>query len=128
MLKESITITVMVVCFADCAYADESASPPPDKTQYSIFNQVPDNLLKELASDRPKKSYSPVTVDAGHFQIEMDFADYAYGTYQGVWSDNFITADPVIKLGLTDNIDLEIQAASYQFIHNLDANTHQTIS
>jgi len=117
----------MLISFSNCAYADEAASPP-DKSQYSIFNPVPDNLLRDLASDRHTKSYSPVTVDAGHFQIEMDFANYAYGTYQGVWSDSFITADPVIKLGLTSRIDLEIQPGSYQFMHNLDANTRQTIS
>jgi len=125
--KSYSILFVMLISFSNCAYADEAASPP-DKSQYSIFNPVPDNLLRDLASDRPTKSYSPVTVDAGHFQIEMDFANYAYGTYQGVWSDSFITADPVIKLGLTSRIDLEIQPGSYQFMHNLDANTRQTIS
>jgi len=118
----------MAVGSTSCAYAEDGAAPAPDKSQYSIFNPTPDNLLRDLASDRPTKSYSPVTVDAGHFQIEMDFANYAYGTYQGVTTENFLTTDPVIKLGLTSRIDLEIQPGSYQFMRNFDANTHQEVS
>jgi hypothetical protein len=126
--KLVIAVVVMVVGFTEISRAADATAPVPDKSQYSIFNPTPDNLLRDLASDRPTKSYSPVTVDAGHFQIEMDLANYAYGTYQGVTTDSFLTANPVIKLGLTNRIDLEIQPGSYQFLRNFDANTHQTIS
>jgi len=129
MQKFSITLAaILLIGPVDGAYAEDAAAPVPDKSQYSIFNPTPDNLLRDLASDRPTKSYSPITVDAGRFQIEMDLANYAYGTYQGVTTDSFLTADPVIKLGLTNRIDLEIQPGSYQFMRNFDANTHQTIA
>jgi hypothetical protein len=131
MPKQKPSLILYVVLLAgsvDSADAEDVAAPAPDKSQYSIFNPTPDNLLRDLASDRPTKSYSPITVDAGRFQIEMDLANYAYGTYQGVTIDSFLTADPVFKLGLTSRIDLEIQPGSYQFMRNFDATTHQTIS
>lgn len=96
-------------------------APKPDKSGYSLFNPVPDALLRDLASDRPTKSFSPITVDAGHFQIEMDLANYSFGTNAGVTAKSFVTADPVIKLGLTNFADLEIQMGGYQSVQTYDA-------
>jgi hypothetical protein len=31
--------------------------------------------MRELSADRPDKTDCPFTVDAGHFQVEMDFAN-----------------------------------------------------
>jgi hypothetical protein len=33
--------------------------------------------LRELSTDRPDKTERPFTVDAGHFQLEMDLFSYA---------------------------------------------------
>src|SRR5437868_5206562 len=48
----------------------------PDKSQYTLWNPVPASLMRELSADRPDKTDSPYTVDAGHYQIEMDFANW----------------------------------------------------
>ena len=56
---------------------------PPDKSGFQLFNRVPDSLLRELSPDRPDKTESPYTVDAGHFQIEMDFANYTFDSTDG---------------------------------------------
>jgi hypothetical protein len=42
-----------------------------DKSGYTLFRPTPEALLRELTSDRPDKTESPITVDAGHFQLEM---------------------------------------------------------
>src|SRR5213594_318437 len=72
------------------AFADETgagegswASVPgetasKDKSSYTIFNPVPHDLMRELSPDRPDKTESPYTVDAGHFQLEMDFVNYTH--------------------------------------------------
>lgn len=39
---------------------------------------APAARMRELSPDRPDKTESPYTVDAGHFQLEMGFANYAY--------------------------------------------------
>ena len=39
---------------------------------YSLWNPTPDDKLRDLATDRPDKTESPITVDAGRFQIEAD--------------------------------------------------------
>jgi hypothetical protein len=39
----------------------------PDKSQYTLFDPVPDQLMRNFNTDRPPKANSPYTVDAGHF-------------------------------------------------------------
>ena len=56
------------------AAAQETNSVPPDRNSYNLFCPVPEALLRELSPDRPDKTESPYTVDAGHFQLGMDFA------------------------------------------------------
>lgn len=48
-------------------------TPPADESGYSLLNPVPDDKLREFSTDRPGKSHSSTTVDAGRFQIESDF-------------------------------------------------------
>jgi len=116
--------TLVALGTASFALADDSPAPALDKSGYTLFNPPPDSSLRDLASDRPTKSFSPITVDAGHVQIEMDLANYSFGTYAGVTTRTFLTADPVFKLGLTSFADLEIQIGGYQSVRTIDATTH----
>ena len=34
--------------------------------------------MREMSTDRPDQTESPYTVDAGHFQVEMDFFKFTY--------------------------------------------------
>jgi hypothetical protein len=52
--------------------------PAPDKSTFNLFNPVPSEYLREMDTDGPGATESPYTVDAGHFQVEMTLADYAY--------------------------------------------------
>ena len=58
--------------------AQETNSVPPDKSGYNLFNPTPDQYMREISPDRPDKTESPYTLDAGHFMLEMDFANYTY--------------------------------------------------
>ena len=49
------------------------AAASPDKSTYNLFNPTPRELMREMSTDRPDQTESPYTVDAGHFQMEMDF-------------------------------------------------------
>lgn len=86
----------------------------PDKSGYTLFDPTPDALLRAFSTDRPNKSNSPYTVDAGRFQIESDLANGSYYRSRGVTVRTYEYADPVLKAGLTNNLDLEIGIGGYE--------------
>ena len=60
-------------------------NPPtaPDKSGYTLFDPTPTSALRTFSTDRPAKSNSPVTVDAGHFQYETDLFNYTHSNAGG---------------------------------------------
>jgi hypothetical protein len=83
-----------------------------DKSAYSLARPVPVDLLRELSTDRPDQTESPYTVDAGHFQVEMDFVNYTrdHDTSGGtdVRTKDWSIAPLNLKLGLTNRVDLQL--------------------
>src|SRR5579864_7465778 len=47
----------------------------PDKSSYTLFDPVPDDLMRKFAPDRPTKGFSVRTIDAGHIEIETDIVN-----------------------------------------------------
>ena len=80
-----------------------SATPFSDKTQYHLFNPTPNNLLRDLSPDRPDATESPITVDAGRYQIETSLFDYRRD--QG--NETFTYGQINMKAGLTHNVDFQ---------------------
>jgi len=128
--KKQIVTTAFVALlgqFAFAAWADDAA---PDKSQYNFFNPVPVDQMRSFSTDRPTKSDTPYTVDAGHFQYEADMANWTYDRYNaaGTTTSNLLIGDPTFKMGLTQNTDLEIALAPLNIntTHNLstDAQTN----
>lgn len=60
--------------------------------------------LREMSTDRPDTTESPITVPAGHFQIEMSFFDHSRES--GVESRAFGLMN--LKAGLLPNTDLQV--------------------
>src|SRR6266404_9228401 len=89
---------------------------PPDKSAFNLFNPVPENLMRELSPDRPDKTDSPFTVDAGHFQVEMDFANYTWDspTPQGVKTEGYQIAPANLKVGVLNNVDFQLVLQPWQ--------------
>lgn len=77
-----------------CLAAAVTASAEPD--------------LRELEADRPDATESPVTVDAGHFQIETSFLAYGRNRADRVRSEWWSFAETNIKHGLNDCTDLQL--------------------
>ena len=92
-----------------------SAVGRPDKSGFTLFNPTPSALLRELSTDRPDQTESPYTVDAGHIQIEMDFATYTFDHDPAGGADvrtrewNFAPVN--LKIGLTNRVDLQLLLA-----------------
>jgi len=91
-----------------------------DKSGYSLFDPVPDDLLRKFAPDRPAKGFSVRTVDAGHFEIETDLISTTISNSQGLTTHSFQGFDPTLKLGLTNWMDFEIQFNGLQYTEAVD--------
>lgn len=106
--------TMVVLCLAAALLAigpPSLAQPAAEKNQYHLFNPTPDELLRELSPDRPDGTESPTTVDAGHFQIELSFIDYARDEDDDV--ETLSLFDTNLKVGLTNNTDLQLIFQAY---------------
>lgn len=79
---------------------------------YSLFNPVPTDRLRELNTDRPDLTESPFTVDAGHFQVEMDLANYTHdhdkSSGNDIRTDAWSLGAINLKAGLTPDTDIQL--------------------
>lgn len=96
-----VAFAILMPCLAE---ADDL-----DKSGYTLFDPVPDDLMRKFAPDRPTKGFSVRTVDAGHFQIETDLVNYTTSNSFGTAPRTFQALDPTFKLGLTNWMDFEVQ-------------------
>src|SRR5271167_3845350 len=102
------------------AIARADDPPAPDKSAYTVFDPVPDNELRTLCTDRPTKSTSPCTVDAGHWQVESDVYNYTTQTADGVTTTTQLFTNPTLKLGLTNSLDFEVNMVPYEQVATHD--------
>jgi len=108
----------------------DAADELENKSRYNLFNPTPENLLRELATDRPDKTEGPTTVDAGHCQFEMDFATFTYDRTDGVRTKNWNIAPFNIRVGLLNNVELSLIFESYlrEVVDDRPARTISTLS
>jgi hypothetical protein len=100
------------------------AAELPDKSQYHLFNPTPREFMREMSTDRPDKTESPFTVDAGHFQIESDLVAYEHDhdTSAGanLRGDSWTFATLNLKAGLCNFSDLQIVLFPYSHVRTDD--------
>jgi hypothetical protein len=83
-------------------------NPTTDKSAYTLFNPTPIDLRRAYNTDRPSKTDSPFTIDAGVFQIESDVANWTLDYEKGVRTRSWIIGNTNFKVGLTNWMDLQI--------------------
>jgi hypothetical protein len=104
-------IILAVVCPVEPEPQDEAPLKPPASTEsYTILNPTPRELMRPMSTDRPDTTESPVTVDAGHFQLEMSFVDwtYDYRNAAGETRRTLAVAPVNLKVGLLNSTDLQV--------------------
>jgi hypothetical protein len=111
---------VLIAAHGVRAPAQETSSVPPDKGGYNLFNPVPENLMRDLSPDRPDVTESPYTVDAGHYQLEMDFVSFTYDKTDGTTTKAWDVGDFNFKAGLLNNVDLQLVYDSYLNVRTED--------
>jgi hypothetical protein len=87
---------------------------------------VPDDLLRELDTDRPDKTNSPHTLDAGHFQIETGLATFTGNTDADVRTRSWSWIDTDARVGLTNWAELQLELPLYESTHDTDLASHAT--
>lgn len=94
------------------------SEPKPDKSQYNLFNPTPRSLWRDFSTDRPDKTETPFTVDAGNYTMEADLFVYTRDTNSpdGTRTESFNFFVPNFKVGLTNNIDLQIIPEVYNIV------------
>ncbi len=128
MPLHSAAITAVILLLASAALGDPTTQP--DKSQYTLFNPTPADQLRKMDTDRPNKTNTPHTIDAGHLQIEIGFFDYDY------YRDQYDAANSRIetldlgqfnfRLGILDNLELNAVINSFDLLRNTDYITNQS--
>jgi hypothetical protein len=97
-----------------------------DKSGFWLLKPVPAEMMRELTPDRPDKTESPYTLDAGHFMVEMDFATYTYDKSDNTTRRAWNIAPINFKVGLFRNIDLQLISDDYEHVASTDHATGKT--
>ena len=122
MLRKRIGLWFILGAAAGSAAVEVSPEParPPDKSSYSLFHSVPRELMREMNTDRPDKTESPYTVDAGHVQVEADVVNYTYDRHNSAHDRTRVEALALapfnFKVGLCSSADLQIVVPTYNAI------------
>ena len=104
---------VMTFGVGPAARGAAAATGAADKSRYTLFDPTPRELMREFSTDRPDVTESAYTVDAGHVQVELSFVDYAHDDEDGQRFDEFVVLPSNLKLGLTNNTDVQFVIEPY---------------
>jgi hypothetical protein len=108
------------------APADQTA----DKSQYTLFTPAPASVLRDMDTDRPNKTNTPHTVDAGHLQIEAGAFDYVYdrNRYEGAdaQSNSLDLGQLNCRLGILNDLELNVSLNAYNYLWAHDSIAKQS--
>lgn len=123
-MTRTVILTALAVGTATFAHAGDGKAATPDKSRYTLFNPTPAAQMREMSTDRPDKTESPYTVDAGHFQIEMDLLTYErdHDTAGGAntLTESWGIAPIYLKVGLCNRTDLQVVLDTYGSVRTRD--------
>jgi hypothetical protein len=119
-LKKTRLVLVAVLGVAPVSRAPAQETPLPDKSGYNLFHPVPEALMRELSPDRPDETESAYTVDAGHYQLEMDFVNFTYDKLSGTTTKAWEVGDFNFKAGLLNNVDVQLVYDNYLNVQTTD--------
>ncbi|UKT65834.1 transporter [Pedobacter mucosus] len=82
---------------------------------YSLFHPVPKASLREMETDRPDVTESPITVDAGHFQFESDLGRLDRSVSNSSSINTYLLNQANLKLGITNSTAIQVVVQSFAF-------------
>jgi hypothetical protein len=107
-----------------------ATSQPVDKWHNTLFDAVPLGQLRDMDTDRPNKTNTPHTIDAGHLQIETGIFDYDYyrDKYQGANAriEALNLGQFNFRLGVLNNLELNAVVNALDLNRNTDYTANQS--
>jgi hypothetical protein len=116
-MKSAYNARLMAMMFVLYAGGAAHAGDTVDKSQYTLFNPTPASAMRDMSTDRPDKTESPYTVDAGHIQIETDLVAYTRDREDGVTVETTDVMPFNLKFGLTNDSDIQFIYGSFSHVH-----------
>ncbi|MCZ4223443.1 transporter [Pedobacter rhodius] len=83
------------------------------KERYTLFHAVPKEKLREMETDRPDVTESPITTDAGHLQVETDLYRLERTNGETSFKTTQLFNQANLKLGLTRSTAIQLVVQSY---------------
>ena len=99
-----------------------AADVAKDKSGYTLFNPTPKDQMREMSTDRPDTTESPYSVDAGHFQVEVEALSYGRSKRDGVTTKT-ISSSANVKAGICNRSDLQVVV---EYFRSVDASGNGT--
>jgi hypothetical protein len=113
MKKTYLLISVLFLFTAGALAQDKK------KVSYNLFRPVPGVELRDMETDRPDVTESPITVDAGHFQYESDLFRLERERSGLFMKDSYLFNQANLKVGLTHSIALQVVVQNFVFSKEL---------
>ncbi len=96
-----------------CIYVGIAGTQNVTAQGYNLFNPTPREKMRDLSADRPDSTETPITVDAGHVQIEASLFGYSRNRVDGILDETNTWMSTNLKLGLTDSSDIQFVFDAY---------------
>lgn len=103
-----LSLVLAAIAFGSTASADE---------RHSIANPTPREEMRPLSTDRPDMTESPISVDPGHVQVEMDMVSTAIDREGDVRTRSFSLGTTNLRIGLLPRVDFQIVYTPFSFAH-----------
>ncbi len=120
--KQNIAL-VAILAFgisAAAVKAEDTASSASatEKSTYTLFQPTPSSEMREMNTDRIGQTSSAQTVNAGHFQLEADVANYGFKKSKAnngasVETRSIRVAPLQIRAGLTETLEMQVALDTY---------------
>lgn len=121
MRSISSIITLFFLLTGISLFAQEST---PSQEGHHLFNPTPREDMREFSIDRPDVTESPITVDAGHFQLEADLIKWTLED-RGKGGRTVSFMNGLYKMGLSHSWDIHIGVEAYNLYQDDEGNTYE---
>lgn len=110
--------TALLAAAASGATAEETANKQAMKRQYWLLNPTPDNLLRDMTTDRPDTTESPFTIDAGRVQVETTVFGYSRSAREpdGTRTDSYEIGTTNVRIGVTSFAEIAVVWQPYGIV------------
>jgi hypothetical protein len=119
ILRSAVSILLLLGAGSTASVGETSGviTGDPNKWRYNLFNPTPRAFMREMSTDRPDKTESPYTVDAGHFQFEADLVSFSVDRWnaEGERVFGLNVANVNLKAGLLNNVDIQLVVENYVY-------------